>query len=145
MPEIILGNGNAVIDYEVRHAIAFRAYSGKINLSDYLKSFYQFVYNPDKRRVSFVTEKNTNFRKPFSTEIFSTDSAIHPFNNEFLKLNPQIPFENIQTYEMKADPDDTRIYQIFNKETGDAFKGLTEYLPYYFAGSLAALWLWKKK
>ena len=143
MSDSILGNGNASVDSDVRHVISFRGWSGKVNISDTLKNFYQFVYNPDKRRVSFVTEKNTNWRKPFSTDIFSTDSSIDTYNKEFLKINTQIPYQNnaITTYDMIADPEDTKIWKLFNKQVGE----LGTNLPFYFASGLFGLWLWKKK
>ena len=89
------------IDSECRHVISFGAYSGKINISDKLKNFFRFVYNQNGRRVSFVTEKNSNYNKLltdriFPTEVFSTDSQIKIFNEEFLTINKQIPFEFLQ-------------------------------------------------
>ena len=134
------------IDSECRHIISFRSWSGEIKVSDKLKQFYKFIYNPDARRVSFVTEKNTNFNKLltdklFPTEIFPIDPGIKTFNDEFLKTNPQIDFKLIQTFDMIADPADTKIWNQFNKQI--PVSELTT--PFYFAGGLFALWLMKKK
>ncbi len=136
------------IDSECRHVISFRGWSGIVNVSDKLKSYYKFLYNPNLRRVSFVTEKNTNFNKLltdklFPTEIFSIDPGIKEFNNEFLLTNPQIDFKLIQTFDMIADPEDTKLWNLLNKQVPIA--NLTENAPFYFAGAIFALWLWKKK
>lgn len=134
------------VDSECRHVVSFRSFTGNINISDKLKSFYKFVYNTEARRVSFVTEKNTNFNKLltdklFPTEIFSIDPGIKTFNDEFLKTNPQIDFKLIQTFDMIADPKDTKIWDQFNKQIP-----VNEIsTPFYFAGAILALWFWKKK
>lgn len=136
------------IDSECRHVISFTGYPEKVNISEKLKSFYKFVYNPDKRRVSYVTEKNTNYNKLltdklFPTEIFSIDPNKHIFNKEFLITNPQIDSNFIQTFDMIADPADTKIWNYFNKQV--PIGELTENMPFYFAGGIFAIWLWKKK
>lgn len=134
------------IDSECRHVISFRSWAPEITISNKLKSFYKFVYNPDARRVSFVTEKNTNFNKLltdklFPTEIFSIDPGIKTFNDEFLKTNPQIDFKLIQTFDMISDPQDTKIWNQFNKQIPVSELAT----PFYFAGGLLALWLIRKK
>jgi hypothetical protein len=134
---VMLGNGDATIDSDVRHVITFRGFAGKVNITSELKNFFQFVYNPDKRRVSFVTEKMTNWRKPFSTTVFSTDPKIKEFNDEFLKSNPQIDFKNIQTFDMIADPNDTKLWKEIEKQ----LKNINLF-PYLVFGTIF-LFLWK--
>lgn len=41
-------------DFPVRHAIAFSNYSEKINITRELASFNDFIYNTEKRRISYV-------------------------------------------------------------------------------------------
>jgi hypothetical protein len=100
----------------VRHVISFTGFSGTINTSPELKSFYQFVFNPSSRRVSFITEKTTNYRSLNDPRfVYSRDTNIQTFNDLFLNLNPQIDFKIIKTYDMIADPEDNKIFSDFNK------------------------------
>lgn len=84
------------IDDDVLHVISFKGYSGKVNITG-LNKYFNFNFNPVERTVSFQTEMNTNFRKSFSTDIFSKDPQIHSFNKDFLAINKQIPYNLIQT------------------------------------------------
>ena len=101
---------------ELRHVISFTSYPGKINLNEEIKGFYKFVFNPSKRRISYVTEQKYNFRKISNPrEVYSTDPSIQEFNKLFLSLNKQIPYEKINTYDMVTDTEDESIWQSFKK------------------------------
>lgn len=116
----------------VRHVISFTGYPGLINIDSDLKSFYQFVYNSEARRVSFITERTTNYRSANDPRlVYSRDSNIQRFNDLFLQLNPQIkPFELIKTYDMVADPEDNKIFSDFNK-------AISEKTNYLIMGAVA--------
>lgn len=87
----------------VRHAVDYTMYGGRVNIPTTLKNFPGFLQEErdSVKRVSFITANNTNYRKEFSTEVYSLDSRKLQFNNLFTKANPQIPDweKNIRTYD----------------------------------------------
>jgi hypothetical protein len=132
-------------DYPIRHAIDFSGISDlkKINLPEKLTKFRDFLYNPKKRRISFLVANNsscvTNDQWFKNGDIykrgvwFSQDPQVHEFNRIFLVSNPQIKFTNndpngIQTYDfLDKENDQTGAIKFF-KDLLKIFTGIPEKL-----------------
>ncbi|MBP9888402.1 MAG: hypothetical protein KBF93_19035 [Leptospiraceae bacterium] len=95
-------------DHPVRHAIDFSGVIdlSKVKLPKKLDSFREFLYNPKKARVSFLTARlsycvtGAKFFKDGQWyqkgEFFSVDQNVHEFNRLFMEANP-----NLSYYESK--------------------------------------------
>lgn len=86
---------------KVRHAIDWSGWSGTVNLPDSLKLFFDYLYEAEKRRISFVVQNGTVYRKSFTLEIFSEDPQIQQFNDIWFKANQHIPNSkaSVRTYD----------------------------------------------
>ncbi|MCB1711228.1 MAG: hypothetical protein KDH96_01740 [Candidatus Riesia sp.] len=112
-----------------RHAIVINNYKGTtLNISKELTDFDMFAYNPVRKRLSFRTKPGSNYRKQFSGypgKLCSNDPVKHKFNELFLKLNPQIPFSNIETYDfLDMEGDDKFLIKTLKNLKVDIDKGI---------------------
>ena len=91
-------------DHPIRHAIDFSGVRdiSKINFPKKLDSFKEFLYNPKRARLSFMTGRlsycvtGAKFFKDGQWyqkgEFFSIDPNIHEFNRLFIEANPTLTY-----------------------------------------------------
>ncbi|EMJ96779.1 hypothetical protein [Leptospira alstonii] len=84
-------DGKYIPSGDVRHVIDWSGFSGSVNIPDSLRSFYGFLEQPERRRISFIVQAGTVFREQFSFKIYSKDPQIPEFNKIFSQANSQIP------------------------------------------------------
>ncbi|UOG39687.1 hypothetical protein MAL08_18960 [Leptospira noguchii] len=86
---------------DVRHVIDWSGYSGTVNIPEALYSFYGFLHEPERRKISFIVQNGTVYREQFSFKIYSKDPQVSEFNKIFSQSNIQIPnfSKSVLTYD----------------------------------------------
>ncbi|AVQ11939.1 Uncharacterized protein XB16_1609 [Leptospira santarosai] len=112
---------------DVRHVIDWSGYSGTVNIPETLYSFYGFLHEPERRKISFIVQNGTVYREQFSFKIYSKDSQVSEFNRIFSESNIQIQnfSKSVLTYDY--DTKGTNIPGIperLKEEAADLLKNL---------------------
>lgn len=154
-------------DHPIRHAIDLSGVSdiSKVNFPPSLEKFREFLYNPKKRRISFLTARlsycvtGAKFFKDGQWyqkgEFFSVDPNIHEFNRIFVAANPNLTYYD---YKNPGSEFQVKTYDFVDKgdERAGAVNSLIQFkeavnkIPVhiatatsFFIFSMAGLLLWK--
>lgn len=106
--------GSRSIDWGIRHCADFSGVTDKIFMPAELNQFRDFRYNPNKRRISFLTANNSGCQKPNLIDVFSMDKyQIDKWNDIFIKANPHLK------YDIPGSPGGVKFYDFADRESDD--------------------------